>query len=208
MSTDAVRPGRPSGDMASDSTISRASEPAGTGSEARSAQDPWIGAGLLALRAAVGTTFLLHGIQNVSGAWTGWDAAAMSEYLSPKGFGGAATAVSWFLALAQVTAGLMILLGLFTAVGAVVVVVPMATSAFTKLSVGFFMPGGFEWELAVMAGGLTLLLAGAGQYSLDHLKIPERTVARARLVAVALTVVITLAMIVVTWGAPPPQVPQ
>ncbi|MEH1014707.1 DoxX family protein [Micromonospora sp. CPCC 206060] len=201
MSTDAVRPGHWGGDVNRDS----ASSSSVTARDAV-AQDPWVGAGLLAVRLAIGSTFLLHGIQNLSGAWTGWDTAKMATYLGDKGFGGGARFMAWLLAFAEIGAGLAMLLGFFTAVGASLVVITMATSTSLKLSVGFFMPGGFEWELAVLAGGLVLLLAGAGQYSLDHAKLSARTRDRVRKVALAATIVITLVMVVVTWGSPPPKI--
>ncbi|MEV0727388.1 MULTISPECIES: DoxX family protein [Polymorphospora] len=169
-------------------------------------QDNWVASALLVLRLAVGSTYLLHGLQNLFGVWTGWDTAKMAGYLEPKGFGGASTVFAWILAVTETLAGLALLLGVFTALGASLVVIMMATSASLKLGVGFFMPGGFEWELAVLACGLAVLLAGAGKWSIDAWKIPSRTVSRVRTIALGITIVMTLVMVVVTWGSPPPHV--
>jgi putative oxidoreductase len=176
-------------------------------SAAISSHDTWQGAGLLTLRGVLGATFLLHGIQNLTGAWTGWDTGKMGGYLASKGFGGSGELFAWITAIVEVISGTLLLLGLFTSLGAAVVVIMMATSTKLKLSAGFFMPGGFEWDLAVLGGGLALLLAGAGRFSIDHAKVSPRTQRRIKQAAVILSIAVTILMVVITWGAPPPPPP-
>lgn len=200
MTTDAIRPA-----LRGEFTQSDSIADLGTRSSTIRSADPWTSAGLLVLRGAIGATFLLHGIQNLSGAWTGWDTARMAGYLDSKGVV-ASEFFAWVTALTELTAGLLLLSGLFTSLAAVVVVVMMGTSTALKVNVGFFMPGGFEWELAVLAGGLALLLAGAGRFSLDHARISAGTELTLRRVAIGLATVLVLAMVIMTWGAPPPHV--
>lgn len=200
MTTDASRPALRDALTAPDRAVGADPRPV----DPRST-DPWTGAGLLALRIVLGGTFLLHGIQNLSGAWTGWDTARMADYLGSKGVR-ASGFFSWVTALSEVAAGLLLLAGLFTSLATVAVVVTMGTSTALKWSVGFFMPGGFEWELSVLACGVALLLAGAGRFSLDRARLSATTEVMLRKVAIGLSAVLLLGMIIMTWGAPPPHV--
>ncbi|MEU7895989.1 DoxX family protein [Nonomuraea sp. NPDC049152] len=184
MATEAARPRHWDGGVNGDSASSTAA-----------VRDTWVGAGLLVLRVALGATFLLHGVQNLFGTWTGWDTAKMAGYLGSKGVG-ASHAFSWITAITEMIAGVLLLAGLLTSVGAAIVVVTMAVSSYIKLSAGggFFMPKGFEWELAVLAGGLGLLLAGAGRFALDG-KLSARALGRARTISIVLAVLAFVAII-------------
>lgn len=198
MTTETTRPAGRGGTTSSSVVV-------GTSADPRPA-DPWTGAGLLALRIVLGGTFLLHGVQNLTGAWTGWDAVRMADYLGSKGVV-ASGIFAWVTAVTETLAGLMLLAGAFTSLAAIVPVVIMGTSTALKWSVGFFMPGGFEWELAVLACGVGLLLAGAGRFSVDRRRLSPGTENRLRWIAIGSSAVILLVMVIMTWGSPPPHVP-
>ncbi|MEU2613206.1 DoxX family protein [Micromonospora sp. NPDC007271] len=133
---------------------------------ARTTSYPWAQYGLLLVRFVIGFTFLAHGIQNLVGMF-GWDVFRFAGYLGSKGYG-QTTLLSWTTMTIELTSGVLLLLGLVTPIAAALTAGVMLNAAFIKLSHGFFMPTGFEWELAVLAGGLVVLLAGPGRYALDH----------------------------------------
>lgn len=71
--------------------------------------------------------------------------------------------------LAEVIGGVLILLGLYTRLAAIPLIVNfLAAIFFVRLPKGFeIAKGGFEWDLLLLASMVALLLAGAGGISLD-----------------------------------------
>jgi putative oxidoreductase len=63
--------------------------------------------------------------------------------------------------------GVLVLLGLFTRFGAVMIAIVMGV-AIAKVHWGsFFLPSGIEFTLALLATAVALLIAGGGRLSLD-----------------------------------------
>ena len=120
--------------------------------------------GLLPLRVAVGTVFLMHGGQKllVYGlAGTGGAMAQMGIPL-PQVAAVVATAV-------ECLGGLAILLGIFARWAGVLLAIEMAVVILAvRAKGGFFAPSGFEYEFTLFGAALTLAALGSGGASLDR----------------------------------------
>ena len=120
------------------------------------------------IRLALGTIMFAHGAQKIFGAWGGkgfsaWLASPAPFDLQPAWAWMAAAAFSEFLG------GALIMLGLFTRVGALFVAIVMAVAIFgVHWPRGFFInSGGFEFPLALLAMAVSLLFTGGGMASID-----------------------------------------
>ncbi|MFB6345174.1 MAG: DoxX family protein [bacterium] len=116
--------------------------------------------GLLILRIGFGLGMVYHGYGKVMGGATGTIAFAESAgFPMPVVFG-------WAGALSEFLGGIGLLLGLLTRPSALFVSFTMVTAAFVRhLSDPFSEK---ELALAYLVAALCLLVAGAGQYSLDN----------------------------------------
>jgi len=122
-----------------------------------------IDAGLALLRIVLGATFIMHGGQKlfvygfagVTGAF-GQMGIPMPGILGP------------FVALVEFFGGIAIVLGLLTRLASLGIGATMLVAILTvHLKAGFFNPGGIEFPLSLLASALTLVITGAGAYSLD-----------------------------------------
>ena len=122
----------------------------------------------LPMRIALGLIFIGHGAQKVFGVWGGRGLAAFTEGPAPLGL---QPAWLWMgaAAFAEFTGGVLVLLGLFTRFGALMIVPVMLVAMFGVHWGAFFLPRGFEFTLALLAMALALLIAGGGRLSLDEL---------------------------------------
>lgn len=122
--------------------------------------------GLLLLRLALGTIFLLHGAQKLFGAFGGPDTQAFARTLDQMGFREPAT-LALITGGTELAAGALLVLGLFTPLAAAGVVGVMANAVFVNLGDGPFLPDGFEYEAVLGALGLGLMFTGPGRLALD-----------------------------------------
>src|SRR5258708_22575234 len=124
----------------------------------------------LPLRLASGVIFIGHGAQKVFGSfngpgWAKWismSPAVPFSFMRPN---------AWWLgaaALSELIGGVLILLGLFTRVGAFLIVCTILT-AIELLWPAFFAPPGIELPVALLGSALALLIGGGGQASIDHM---------------------------------------
>lgn len=125
--------------------------------------------GLLALRVVLGIVFLGHGAQKGFGAFGGPGLAGTTGFfdslgLRPAGFWAGAAAGG------ELLAGLLMLLGLFTPVAALLILATMA-AAIAKVHgpKGFFIQnGGYEYNLVLSIAALAVAAGGPGAFSLDR----------------------------------------
>ena len=150
-----------------------------------------IDAGLALLRVVLGAIFIMHGGQKlfvygfagVAGAF-GQMGIPMPGLLGP------------FVAFVEFFGGIAIVLGLLTRLAALGVGATMVVAILTvHLKNGFFAPTGVEFPLSLLSSALTVVITGAGAYSLDALlgrriardatavQAPVSTPARARKIA-------------------------
>ncbi|WP_282938551.1 DoxX family protein [Paenibacillus sp. RC67] len=129
-----------------------------------------IAIGLLIVRLVVGLTFMGHGAQKLFGWFGGY---------GPKGTGGWMESVgikpgvqmAILSGLMELIGGLLFAAGLFTAVGAALIVITML-GAIVKVhgKNGYWATAnGYEYNLMLIAIAVGVALIGAGSYSLDAL---------------------------------------
>ncbi len=128
--------------------------------------------GTVPLRLALGVIFIAHGSQKVLGKFggPGWAKWTSLSQLAPFPF--MRQAWLWLAAdaLAEFVGGILILLGLFTRVGAFLIACAMLTAIIGIHWPKFFADNrGFEYPMALLAMALALLITGGGQASVDRM---------------------------------------
>lgn len=123
---------------------------------------------LLTLRIAVGVIFVAHGARKLFGSFGGPGLKGTAGFFDQLGIRPSST-MALLAGLAEFVGGLLVAVGFFTPVAALGLIVVMAVAVITvHLQNGFFAAeGGYEFNLALAAVALALLLTGAGAYSLD-----------------------------------------
>ena len=124
--------------------------------------------GLLLLRVVIGLIFFAHGTQKLFGWWGGPGLAGTRGWLGSMGF--RLPGVLALLVAVSEASGLLLALGLLTPLAALLVTSSMVVAI---LSVhwknGFWSSnGGYEYNLALLAGAVTLAATGPGRFSLDR----------------------------------------
>jgi putative oxidoreductase len=124
--------------------------------------------GLLLLRVVVGGTLFAHGAQKLFGWWEGPGLAGTRGWLGSMGFRVPA-AMALLVGLAE-GSGLLLALGFLTPLGALGIVSAMVVAiAAVHLKNGFWSTkGGYEFNLALLAGAVALAATGPGRFSLDR----------------------------------------
>ena len=126
--------------------------------------------GTVPLRLALGVAFVGHGAQKVFGSFGGPGFAKFTSFPAPFSFMRPSAAWMAAAALAELVGGALVLLGLFTRVGAFLITCVMLTVIFGVLrNKGFFAPEGMEMAVAFLAMALALLITGGGQASVDRM---------------------------------------
>lgn len=123
---------------------------------------------LLVLRVVIGAFFIGHGAQKLWGAFGGHGLAGTAGFFESLGLKPArlhATAAGW----AEFLGGVLLVLGLLTPLGAMMVIAVMTTAIITvHASKGpWNSDGGYEYTVVLAAAAFSLAGAGAGAWSLD-----------------------------------------
>lgn len=126
------------------------------------------GVGFLFPRLTLGVMFTLHGAQKLFGAFGGDGIGGFSGSLA--GLGIPFPQMSAYLAAgSEFFGGILLILGLFTRVAALFLLVTMGVAIFkVHWSGGFFAPAGIEYPFVISGGLLLLLIEGAGCCSMDQ----------------------------------------
>jgi putative oxidoreductase len=126
--------------------------------------------GLLVLRVALGAWFVSRGLQKVFGWWGGPGLQGFKKELTEAGYQNA-DLLSYLGAGAQIAAGVLLILGLFTPVAGAVglaVLVAGAMAAFHSQDVkGLVLGSEAETLLVLAAATAAVVLAGPGRYGFD-----------------------------------------
>jgi len=118
------------------------------------------------IRAAIGVTFIVHSIKKFDPSWQGWliDMGLPPELQIP-------------IALAEFLGGIFLLFGVLTRISASILAVITLGAIFMIRGIEefFVSKGGWEWDLMMLAGELTIIVAGPGRVSISHVvkKIPR-----------------------------------
>lgn len=174
--------------------------------------------GLLILRLGLGVAAVAHGLQHLFGWWGGPGISGYQDFLANDanpalGFHPDAVHI---LAIAggvtEVVGGALIILGLFTPIGACAIlsVMLLATTFRVTLAGGFSYfasAGGVEYEILLAVAAAALILTGPGLYSLDR----PRKWARRPFIGSVVWLALAIAAAVVVWiflnGANPLESP-
>jgi putative oxidoreductase len=119
------------------------------------------------IRLALGGIMFAHGAQKVLGSFGGPGFNAVINFPTPFPF----MKPGWLwwgaAALSEFLGGILIVLGLFTRVGAFFVACTMVVAILGAHWPTFFAPTGFEYPAALLAMALSLLISGGGMASID-----------------------------------------
>lgn len=116
--------------------------------------------GIFVLRIAIGIIFLYHSIPKLT------KSSMLAKAI------GKPTAFIVILGLAELIASFLVILGLYTQIGAIILSIVMLGAIYHKVFV-WKIPfaaqdkTGFEFDLILLATALALLVLGAGTFSLD-----------------------------------------
>ena len=121
----------------------------------------------LPLRIALGVIFLAHGGQKLFGWLGGKGLTATAAYFTQKL--GMNPGLLWaaLAGVGEFGGAVLVLLGLFTRLGALSIAVVMLVAIFQVHWGAFFMPKGIEFAFSLLASAVALLIAGGGKFSLD-----------------------------------------
>lgn len=130
----------------------------------------WTGAadfGMLVLRLVVGGTFVTQGLQHLFGLFHGIGIDRFTDFVKVAGYTDPHI-LAYVAGGTELAAGGLIVLGLFTPVGAGAMLGLLANVIVLKWKLGFFPPAGFQPELVLAATAFALLFVGPGRISLDR----------------------------------------
>ena len=114
--------------------------------------------GLLILRIAIGAVFLAHGIAKLSGM----DGTIM--FFASLGL---PAFIAWAVAIVETLGGAAVLLGIWTRVAAIGLVIVMI-GAITTAKWGKPFLGGYEFDFTLLMVNLALATMGPGRYALSR----------------------------------------
>jgi putative oxidoreductase len=129
--------------------------------------------GLLVLRLGVGAVLIAHGLQKAFGLWGGQGLDGFKTSLSDLGYQHAGI-LTYAAAGAQLGAGVLLVLGLFTPLAGAAALAYLTNGLLATVSaqhasghLSLFLPGGFEYQTTLIVAVSAIILAGPGHYGFD-----------------------------------------
>jgi putative oxidoreductase len=129
--------------------------------------------GLLILRVGLGAVLIAHGLQKLFGWWGGSGLHAFKNSLSDVGYQHA-DILAYVSAGGETTAGVLLVLGLFTPIAAAGALAFLINGLLATVSARphthvftYFLPDGHEYQISLIVMAAAVILAGPGRYGLD-----------------------------------------
>lgn len=129
--------------------------------------------GLLLLRAGFGALLIAHGLQRVFGWWGGSGLGGLQDSLSELGYQHA-NILTYVAAGTEITAGVLLVLGLFTPIAAAAALAYLINGLIGAIAAQsdprqfvFFLPDGHEYQLTLILVAAAIILVGPGRYGFD-----------------------------------------
>ena len=123
---------------------------------------------LALVRIMLGIVFTAHGSQKVLGLFGG---TGLQKFVSWIASLGVPAALGYVAAFCEFFGGLMLLLGIASRLGALMVIpVMLGAIALVHLKSGFFGPQGFEYPLVLLVCAVAIFLGGSGAFTLFEFK--------------------------------------
>jgi putative oxidoreductase len=122
--------------------------------------------GLLVLRLVLGGMFVAHGLDQLFGWFDGLGRSGTEDLVSGYGFT-EPQIFTWILGITQTAGGALLILGLFTPIGAAAVLAVMVNVIVVKGDWNRFL-GTVELEVMYAAAAFALLFTGPGRVSIDR----------------------------------------
>ena len=119
------------------------------------------------LRIMLGVVFVVHGAQKLLGWFGGGGIAGTSDFFASLGLN-PSDALSILSGGGEIVGGLLLLLGLWVPIAAVLLTVDMLVAiVFRTSKLGFINGGGVELNLLILAMVAALVLVGPGAWSVQ-----------------------------------------
>jgi putative oxidoreductase len=118
----------------------------------------------LVLRVVAGTIFLMHGLQKMSG-----DVSMFGKMLGTMSVP-APIFLAWAVILLEIIGGLALIVGFMTHWVSKLLTLLMLVAIFlVHINKGFFVQnGGYEFALLLLVSAISLMITGAGKWSVDE----------------------------------------
>lgn len=124
----------------------------------------------LPLRIGLGVVFIAHGAQKVFGWWGGPGITAFGANPAPYSWMQPHWLWMYAAAVAELIGGILVLIGLLTRVGAILILPVMLVAILgVHWGGGFFLQNrGYEYALSLLLMAVALIISGGGRLSLDE----------------------------------------
>lgn len=119
------------------------------------------------LRLIIGAIFVAHGAQKLFGVWGGAGIEGTTGFFTQLGLS-PAMPLAITVGVVEFVGGLMLIGGAFTLIASLALTATMTVAVWkVHLAAGFFLPAGYEFNLALVGALASLMLTGPGALSID-----------------------------------------